>query len=219
MGPLISTTSGRDLHEAERIEITKRRRLRGEQTGGQEIGVEIVATGWRAVDHRAALESTCSLPAVVEARERAPVPKRAAIAPVLDVAQKIVNAAIGAEILGRSPCWLGKRRRLAGDYGDAVPRVDSGTAAQVIRLRKRHSVVPVVREEGDGIGDHRRRDVWTSECSAGPRVVIPLYVDGVFRDHTQTWSNDVAELSICQLERPAEEHRSIHLRDQRIDIR
>src|SRR5262249_24736122 len=145
------------------------RRPRRQQVGIQELLLEVVAAARRRVDDVAALVDAHRLPVGVEADDRATVVDRGTI-PVLDVAQEVVCAAVGAEVLVGGG-FVRRRPRevqaLTGDDGQPVPGGDGracvggGDAggAGGVRVPEAPDVVPGVREERHRVRDDRRGDV------------------------------------------------------------
>src|SRR5262249_21047792 len=86
------------LRKAGGVDVAEQRRARRQQVGLQEFDVEVIAAGRRAVHVGAALEGADGL-AVIEEADQGALVVQGLAAPVFDVAEEVVQTAIGAEVL------------------------------------------------------------------------------------------------------------------------
>jgi hypothetical protein len=88
----------KELREARRVDVAEKRCARRQQVRLQKFDVEVVTATRRTVHRCAALEDAVRLAAVVHANNGTFVIQRLS-APVFDVAEEVVNTAIGPEVL------------------------------------------------------------------------------------------------------------------------
>ena len=123
--------------------------------GGTVVVVDVVGAG--VVGGVRVVGTKRRLAAVVEGGDGATVVRRAGAG--FQVAEEVVRAAVGAKrairSAGRGP---GERLAFAGDDRSDDTRVDRCRVrwVGVVRVDEGVEVVPVVRQQRDGVGDHRR---------------------------------------------------------------
>src|SRR5687767_14348950 len=170
-----------NLREAGRVHVHEHRRARRQQVEVEEVRVEFIAVG-RLVEDRAGavrspLEGAGRLAAGEEGRQRSAEAHRVA-GPVLEIAYLIVRAAVGAERLVGAR-RVREREALAAQDREAVIRQAAVARREVVRVDERLPVVPLRRQQRDGVGEERGRRRRIVEAPIGVRVPVALDVDGI----------------------------------------
>jgi hypothetical protein len=161
-------TALKDLLEADVDDVPESGRARRQLGEIQEVGVERIVTGRRRIDRTATLEDAGGILRIEQADHRTAIVERG-VAPIFQVAEEVVNAAVGAKILGYAgETGLREIDVLAGRNGDAVIAGVGGAAGDGGWAFEAVQIAPAVGEQRDGIAEDRRFGVARAEEQRGP---------------------------------------------------
>src|SRR5277367_4116913 len=196
-------TRQKKLCEASRVNVAEERRSRRQQGRRQELRIKGVAAGWRRIDRSAALVSTKCLPVVIHADDGAAIIQSLArdrnscngpAAPVFDIAEEVVDSAVGTEVGGgtgrlregdafashnSSPVIGTIRGAVGGDTRD-------GSSGVRIREGKGIDVVKAVRQKRDSVRVYGDGDVRVVKAAIGGiGIEVSLDVCRILRGNGQ----------------------------------
>src|SRR5882762_7273458 len=181
----------KELRKSCRVDGAEHRRPRRQQRRIQEVGIELVAAGWRAVVVATGIEQPSRLAAIKQADDGALIEQGSI--PSFEKAQEVVDTAVRAEVLaavdtGGIPRGDLERNLLAGDNARSdVGRCPRAREDGIEWGGEGIDVIPADRENRNRIGGDGGGNVGIKEFAARRvRVEVSLDVSRVFRRDGQT---------------------------------